>query len=188
MHIGAPKTGTTYLQDRLGLNVKTLAAHDVRIPSRSPLVSTGLFHFRAALDLLDQDWGGPEGHAAGNWAAMVKRVRRSSGTVIISHEILAPAKPEQIARLRHDLEGCEIHVVYSARDLARQAPAGWQESIKQGRRWSYRRYLSRVRAGDAVVRPRLRPAGRPRAVGHRPSARPRARGHGPAGRRRRGRP
>jgi hypothetical protein len=147
VHIGAPKTGTTYLQDRLGLNAKTLAAHDVHLPSRSPLVSTGLFHFRAALDLLDQDWGGPKGHAAGNWAAMVKRVRRSSGTVIISHEILAPAKPEQIARLRHDLDGCEIHVVYSARDLARQAPAGWQESIKQGRRWSYRRYLSRVRAG-----------------------------------------
>ena len=110
-------------------------------------MSTGLFHFRAALDLLDQDWGGPKGHAAGNWAAMVKRVRRSSGTVIISHEILAPAKPEHIARLRRDLDGCEIHVVYSARDLARQAPAGWQESIKQGRRWSYRRYLSRVRAG-----------------------------------------
>ncbi len=146
MHIGAPKTGTTYLQDRLGLNAKSLAQHHVHVPSR-PMVSTGLFHFRAALDLLEEDWGGPEGHAEGSWAAMVKRVRRAQGTVIISHEILAPAKPEFIGRLRRDLEGSELHVVYSARDLARQAPAGWQESIKQGRRWSYGRYLSRVRNG-----------------------------------------
>src|SRR3954447_13143862 len=80
VHIGAPKTGTTYLQDRLGLNARSLAAHDVHLPSRSPLVSTGLFHFRAALDLLDQDWGGAKGHAAGSWKAMAKRVRRSSGT------------------------------------------------------------------------------------------------------------
>jgi len=147
VHIGAPKTGTTYLQDRLGRNARSLAAHDVHVPSRSPLVSTGLFHFRAALDLLDQDWGGPPGHAAGSWDVMVKRVRRLSGTVVISHEILAPAESEQISRLRHDLGDCELHIVYSARDLARQAPAGWQESIKQGRRWSYRRYLKKVRSG-----------------------------------------
>jgi hypothetical protein len=67
--------------------------------------------------------------------------------VIISHEILAPADPEHIARLRHDLDDSELHIVYSARDLARQAPAGWQESVKQGRRWKYGRYLSRIRNG-----------------------------------------
>jgi hypothetical protein len=146
VHIGAPKTGTTYLQDRLELNARSLQRHHVHLPSRA-MMSTGLFHFRAALDLLDEDWGGAEGHAAGNWAAMVRRVRRSQGTVVISHEILAPAPSPYIAKLRRDLEGSELHVVYSARDLARQVPAGWQESIKQGRRWSYARYLERVRTG-----------------------------------------
>jgi hypothetical protein len=34
LHIGAPKTGTTYLQDRLLLNSSTLARHGVTIPSR----------------------------------------------------------------------------------------------------------------------------------------------------------
>jgi len=146
VHIGAPKTGTTYLQDRLGRNARSLSAHEIHVPSRSPLVSTGMFHFRAALDLLGQDWGGPPGHATGSWDVMVRRVRRLSGTVIISHEILAPAEPDQISRLRRDLDDGELHVVYSARDLARQVPAGWQESIKQGRRWSYRRYLKKVRS------------------------------------------
>jgi hypothetical protein len=149
VHIGAPKTGTTYLQDRLGRNVKELAAHDVHIPTRAPLMSSGTFHFRAALDLMGQDWGGPPGHAQGAWDAMVRRVRRANGTSIISHEILAPAAPEAVARLKADLtsDDTEIHVVYSARDLARQAPAGWQESVKQGRRWKYGRYLKRAREG-----------------------------------------
>jgi hypothetical protein len=78
---------------------------------------------------------------------MVKRIGRLSGTVVVSHEILAPAQPQHIARLMSDLADSEVHVVYAARDLARQVPAGWQESIKQGRRWSYRRYLARV-TGD----------------------------------------
>jgi len=149
VHIGAPKTGTTYLQDRLGRNLKELAAHDVLFPTRPTVTSAGTFHFRAALDLLDQDWGGTPGHAEGAWDAMVRRVRRANGTVIISHEILAPALPEHVARLKSDLGGgdTEIHVVYSARDLARQVPAGWQESVKQGRRWRYGRYLARVRQG-----------------------------------------
>ncbi len=147
LHIGAPKTGTTYLQDRLTLNAASLADHGIHFPSRSPLVSPGLFHFRAALDLLGQDWGGEAGHAAGNWDALVKRVRRRSGTVVVSHEILAPARSENVARAMADLAGSEVHVVYSARDLGRAVPAAWQESIKQGRKWSYRTFLRKTRRG-----------------------------------------
>jgi hypothetical protein len=147
LHIGAPKTGTTYLQDRLALNAASLADHGIHFPSRSPLVSPGLFHFRAALDLLGQDWGGEPGHAAGHWDALAKRVRRKSGTVIVSHEILAPARPEHVARAMADLAGSEVHIVYCARDLGRAIPAAWQESIKQGRRWSFRKFLRKTRRG-----------------------------------------
>ena len=151
LHIGAPKTGTTYVQDRLGRNAKSLAKHGIHFPTRSPLVSPGLFHFRAALDVLGQDWGGPEGHAKGAWPALAKKVRRLSGTVIISHEILAPAAPEVIDRIVDDLGAdTEVHVVYTARDLARSLPAGWQESVKQGRRWRFREFLKRARRGDRL--------------------------------------
>jgi hypothetical protein len=147
LHIGAPKTGTTYLQHRLSRNVKSLARHDVHFPTRSPLVSPELFQFRAALDLLGQDWGGQPGHADGAWGQLAKRLTTRSGISIVSHEILAPAQPDGIARVMRDLEGCEVHVVYSARDLARALPAAWQESIKQGRKWAYRRFLNRVEFG-----------------------------------------
>ena len=119
----------------------------MHFPTGSALVSPGLFQFRAALDLLGQDWGGPPGHAEGSWDTLVRKVRRRSGTVVISHEILANATPSQVARAMRDLAGSEVHVVYTARDLARQLPAAWQESIKQGRRWSYRSFLGRVEKG-----------------------------------------
>jgi hypothetical protein len=148
LHIGAPKTGTTYLQDRLTLNSASLRAHGVHLPTSSPLVSPALFHFRAALDVLEQDWGGAPGHAVGAWDTLVKRVRRLDGTVIVSHEIFAPARPERIRRVLEDLHDSEVHVVYSARDLGRQLPAAWQESIKQGRKWTFRRFLNRVERGS----------------------------------------
>jgi hypothetical protein len=66
---------------------------------------------------------------------------------VVSHEILAPATPAQVAHAMRDLAGSEVHVVYSARDLGRQLPAAWQESIKQGRRWSYGRFLDRFEKG-----------------------------------------
>lgn len=143
LHIGAPKTGTTYLQDRLSLNAKALARHGLVLPAQA-MVSPTLFHFRAALDLLGQDWGGSPGHADGSWDALVRRVRRSSGTVIVSHEIFSAARPDKVQRLKRDLEGAELHVVYTVRDLARQIPAAWQESVKQGRTWRYGGFLRRV--------------------------------------------
>ena len=148
LHIGAPKTGTTYLQDRLRLNTASLARHGVVVPV-GRAGRTDMFHFRAALDLLDQDWGGPPGHAKGAWDAMVRRVNRADGNVVISHEILAGAKPDKIAKALNDLAGNEVHLVYSARDLARQIPAAWQESIKQGRKWQFRRFIDRYEGGKS---------------------------------------
>ena len=148
LHIGAPKTGTTYMQDRLRLNTAALGRHGVTVPATRSGRSD-MFHFRAALDLLDQDWGGRPGHAKGAWDAMVRRVDRAQDNVVISHEILAGAKPDKIAKALNDLAGNEVHIVYSARDLGRQLPAAWQESIKQGRKWPFRRFLDRYESGTS---------------------------------------
>lgn len=145
LHVGAPKTGTTYLQDRMVRNAAALARHGVHMPTGSRWVPADLFQFRAALDVLGQDWGGAPGHARGAWDRLVGRVRRLDGTVLISHEILAPAPPERIARVLGDLADAETHVVYTVRDLGRQVPAAWQESVKQGRAWRFRGFVNRLR-------------------------------------------
>ena len=103
LHIGAPKTGTTYLQDRLDLNGNALRQHGIHFPVGPLGLRASHAHFKAALDLVGMDWGGPPGHAEGQWDALMKRVRRLDGTVILSHEILAGATPEQITRAMGDL-------------------------------------------------------------------------------------
>src|SRR6476661_11253638 len=93
LHVGAPKTGTTYLQDRLALNKGELARHGVHYP-----LQLHASQFRPALDLLQMPWGGLQVDVDGEWDALAARVRRLDGTVIISHEILAAAKPGQVKR------------------------------------------------------------------------------------------
>lgn len=150
LHIGAPKTGTTLLQSRLTLNQQELATHDVHFPSGSRLVHPDIFQFRAALDLLGQDWGGVPGHAEGAWPRLVSAASDLTGSVIVSHEILGAAKPRQIQQAVSELgRGAELHVVYAARDLARQVPAAWQEAVKQGRKWGYRKFLDKTVAGES---------------------------------------
>jgi hypothetical protein len=139
LHVGAPKTGTTYLQDRLALNKATLTDHKVHYP-----LSLHASQFRPALDLLQRRWGGLQEDVDGEWDALAARVGRLSGTVIISHEILASAKPNQVKRAMASLRGAEVHLVYSARDLARQIPAEWQEGVKHRRKHPFRGFLDQV--------------------------------------------
>jgi len=140
VHVGAPKTGTTYLQDRLYLNRVSLAEHQIAYP-----VGLKDHMFEPALDLVDRQWGGMREEVRGQWDALVRRVKRSTGTVVISHEVLAAARPEHVERAMRDLGDFEVHVVYTARDLARQLPAEWQEQIKHNGRATFRRYLRRTR-------------------------------------------
>lgn len=149
LHIGAPKTGTTYAQSRLTLNRRELAAHGVHLPTGSRLVTPESWHFKAALDLLGQDWGGAPGHAEGAWPKLVSAVHRTTGTVVISHEIFGAAKQRHVDRAIEELgHDAELHIVYSARDLGRQVPAAWQETVKQGRKWGYRKFLDKTVAGE----------------------------------------
>lgn len=141
LHVGAPKTGTTYLQDRLALNQGELARHGVHYP-----LGMHASQFRPALNLLEMPWGGIQESVEGEWDALVNRVRRHSGSVIVSHEILAAAKTTQVKRAMSGLAGAEVHLVYSARDLARQIPAEWQEGIKHQRKQGFGGFLRRVQA------------------------------------------
>jgi hypothetical protein len=144
LHVGAPKSGTTYLQARLASNARSLGRHGLLVPTFARLTPRPQAHFMAALDLLGQDWGGPPGHAVGAWPRLVAAVGEAPRDVVISHEILAPAVPSVVRRAVSDLsaDGREVHVVYSARDYAGALASAWQESIKQGRRWSFARFLN----------------------------------------------
>jgi hypothetical protein len=143
LHVGPPKTGTTYLQDRLAANKGRLARHGYRYP-----LGTKPDMFPAALDLIDRKWGGLRPEVRGEWDALVRRVDRTRGTVVVSHEILAGASAEQAARALTDLAPAELHLVLTARDPARQITAEWQEQVKHRRKVTFRRFLAQVRRAE----------------------------------------
>jgi hypothetical protein len=136
LHVGAPKTGTTFVQDRLFRNRESLRDHGILYPA-----DRFDAQFVAALDLEELSWGGLGERAKGAWDALAASVRDWPGTAIISHEILAAANPEQVRRALDSLAPAEVHIVYSARDLARQIPAEWQEGVKHQRVESFDRFL-----------------------------------------------
>jgi hypothetical protein len=139
VHVGAPKTGTSFVQDVLWLNRESLAEQGILYPAER-------FdeHFLAALDLLELSWGGLEKQAVGAWDRLARRVREWPGTAIVSHEILATATRQQVRRALDSLGDVEVHVVLSARDLVRQIPAEWQENVKHRRTLGYREFLAKI--------------------------------------------
>ncbi len=138
LHIGPPKTGTTYLQEVLWRNRRRLTKQDVAFPGARPID-----HFRAALDLRGMTFGGYDHPAVkGSWLRLAnKATGASTSKVVISHELLAAADDEQISAAVGTLAPARVHVVYGARDLARQLPAVWQESLKNRRSRSYDAFL-----------------------------------------------
>ncbi|MCX6398900.1 MAG: hypothetical protein NTX33_03075 [Propionibacteriales bacterium] len=142
LHVGTPKTGTSYLQDVLFRNRARLLKQGVNYPAER-------FdeHFLAALDLMRLRWGGLEQEAVGAWDQLAANVRAHPGTSIISHEILATASRTQVARAlaslghKDDGTGTEVHLIVSARDLVRQIPAEWQENVKHRAAFGFSRFL-----------------------------------------------
>jgi len=143
LHVGTPKTGTSYLQDVLFRNKRALASADILYPA-----DRFDAHFLAALDLMRLPWGGLEAEAVGAWDRLAEQVRRHHGTSIVSHEIFATASRSQVGRALESLgegAGAEVHVVLSVRDLVRQIPAEWQENVKHRSAISYARFLEQIR-------------------------------------------
>ncbi len=141
LHIGAPKTGTTYLQAVLFRNRGRLRQRGVLYPGDHADA-----HFRATLDLRGLRFGGYDDPGVqGAWDRLVGEVRAFGGeSVIVSHELLAGAPTELVDRALDDLGDAELHVVLTARDLGRQVPAVWQEMVKNNQTLSYERYLEQV--------------------------------------------
>ncbi len=142
LHIGSPKTGTTFLQGVLWKNRKRLAERGVWLPGSQPND-----HFRAGFDLrgLEQDLGDPREGWDGAWDATAAQIRESdAGSVVISDERLAACTVEEVERAVGSLAPREVHVVYTLRDLTGLLPAEWQEHVKHGDRRTFETWLADV--------------------------------------------
>lgn len=135
LHVGLPKTGTTYLQGLLAEHRDELRAAGVLYPFLRPGAM-----FRGAVEIRGSHakFGLSAAEVAGTWEALCARARDFAGTTVLSHEVLAGATPSEVRRALAPLAGLEVHVVVTARDLGRQTTAHWQEEVKLGATFSFR--------------------------------------------------
>lgn len=126
LHVGAPKTGTTFLQQVLWSQHDLAREQGLLLPGAS-------FHdhYLASIDVRELSYE-PRypPRSIGMWTTLVEEGQSFDGNVLVSHELFAGATAAQAMTAVKAWGGAEVHVVVSARDLVRQIPAEWQEHIK----------------------------------------------------------
>lgn len=141
LHVGLPKSGTTYLQAVLGENKQRLQERArVLYPGR-----TWSDQVHAARDVLSADPHGSRSEATqGAWGRLVDEVAAWDGDAVVSMEWLGSASPEQARRMVDTLSPATTEVVVTARDLGRTVPAAWQEFMQNWEQWTWPEFLRSI--------------------------------------------
>jgi hypothetical protein len=151
LHVGAMKTGTSFIQGVLTRNRDALADVGVLWPGE-----TWGDQVRAVGDVRRR-LRTPRPEVGDRWDRLVDEVRAWDGPLaVVSMEALAGAQQETVDTVVTSLRPSRVRVVLTLRDLGRTLPAQWQESVQNGHTWAYRDYLAEVLA----PRPRRSEAGR----------------------------
>jgi hypothetical protein len=137
LHVGTMKSGTSYLQALLFAEKARLAEAGVLVPGEKWTDQA-----RAVRQALAPKSDVPRDR----WQALVQEVRAAQGSAAISMEYLGPAHPDTIATLVEQLGGDAVRVVITARDLNRTLVSMWQETIQNGRTWSWAEYVADAEA------------------------------------------
>jgi hypothetical protein len=152
LHVGLPKSGTTYLQAVLGENKE-------RLGERAGLLfpcQTWHHQVLAARDVLSANpHGVPDPKVDGSWQRLIDEVAAWEGDAVVSMEWLGSAEPAQARRMVETAAPAQVEVVVTARDLARTLPAAWQEFVQNWEQWTWPEFLRAVSSEN----PRGTPAG-----------------------------
>jgi len=141
LHIGEPKTGTTFVQQTMWGGRARLAAQGVVLPGFSDRD-----HFRASRDLREVPRlaSDPADRWAGEWDVLARQALRAPGAAVISNELLAACTDRQADRAVRSLLPAEVHIVLTVRDIASLLPAEWQEAVKCRDTVPWERWLDAV--------------------------------------------
>jgi hypothetical protein len=121
LHVGAPKSGTTYLQRALWALRSELLEQGVTCPGEG-----GRDMFLASIEVREvfDRWGFSREELSGTWSRLCAEARGYDGTTVMSHELLAAASEEQARAALSELDGLEVHLLLTERDLGRQIRSG----------------------------------------------------------------
>jgi hypothetical protein len=138
VHIGAPKSGTTYLQSVLWNNRSQLAADGLLMPGRRifdhELAVTAARHPRPR--------NAHQRNARATWQRLRAAITSFDGDAVLSNEWFVWTIRPQAQRFLEDLAPAEVHVVFTARSFVHQLPAAWQERLKLGVAHTFDEFLA----------------------------------------------
>ena len=147
VHIGLPKTATSYLQTIIWSNRDRLRERGVVVPGaerRDHLWATRTVCAEHSPDRLPA-------RQRDAWPRLLAELGSSAGTGLISHEFFAAASPEQALAMVQALPTSEVHLVVTAREPLGLFTASWQESLKNGSTTTMPDYARRVsRRSNAI--------------------------------------
>jgi hypothetical protein len=149
LHIGAPKTGTTYLQHMLAANREALKDDGVLLP-RS-------FGARAAAVRTLLRWRPESGEELPeSWQMMADEMRRWRGrAAVLSQEFLCRLDDlhvrAAVASLGSGSPG-RVRCVLTVRDISRLVTAQWQTALRSHQSWTLDEYCAAV-ASDSPAGP-----------------------------------
>ncbi|MFZ0323489.1 MAG: hypothetical protein WAN48_05070 [Actinomycetes bacterium] len=152
LHIGEPKTGTTFIQALLFHNQAALRANGVLVAGNK------LDQIRGGHDVLGRAKTAGTHDTSGAWQRLAAEIQAFDGPhAVISMEMLTRARPPQVRRAVEAFgPDADVRVVITARDVGSVAPARWQESVQFRRSWTFQDYLDGVFSES----PKQSPSGR----------------------------
>ena len=145
VHVGLPKTGTSYLQSVLARSRQEVQRQGVTLLPRTKFDRRYLSE--SLQDRLDPSMDPPKAYE------VLERLRADAATLptdgaLISNEVLGGVGPRSVERLLDLLSGLDVHVIVTVRDLSRTIPSAWQQSIQGRHTQSFEDYVR-----DFVERP-----------------------------------
>lgn len=144
LHIGAMKTGTTYLQTLLQGNRKRLREHGFLLPGKQGDFTRGA---RDVLGITGNDEALRE-RVEGIWQALTDEMRTWDGDAsLYSMEFLSFANTRKAKRILRSLHGVDVHVVLTVRDSLGAVPAQWQSYSRNRGSVSWPDFAIEVREG-----------------------------------------
>jgi len=147
LHIGLQKTGTSYLQSIMWRNQDLLGelGLDLVPPSKRETFNLMLNvrnRYRPEFD--------PPAVATALARLPGQLAAASRPAALLSEESLAPADDRQIRDLLAACADRDVHLVVTLRDLGRQIPSAWQQTLQAGQSMPYGQYLRRLRRDEGV--------------------------------------
>src|SRR4051794_13137668 len=143
LHVGLPKSGTSFIQGVLSANKQQLR-HD------AGLLFPGDSWHEQVLAVRDVREMKRRRHA-GAWQELVREIVDWPGNAVVSMEWLCASSDEVVRRIVAELAPARVEGVFTARDLGRTLPAAWQELLQNRYDWPWEEFLEGVACEDRLA-------------------------------------